>query len=178
MHLEAEHHKCLICSIEFYLSIHRIVLRAHEVWKLKAGEEEAKGKKDFLNLYNVIIEYNISIRMDMTIKWKLRDYIVQFESCGTNLSLTIELRDQLSTIKLCAQKIARLLLWGPRSRTWASMVMMKFVHLLSVWLFFRLHSTLTTHAHSHPYEHMYVNSTPMSIFEDWAGKSSRLTKLP
>ena len=36
-------------------------------------------------------------------------------------------------------------------------------------LFFRLHSTtqtLTTHAHSHPYEHKYANPTPMSIFDD------------
>ena len=32
--------------------------------------------------------------------------------------------------------------------------------------------------HSHPYEHTYANPTPMSIFEDWAGKSSRLTKSP
>jgi len=36
-------------------------------------------------------------------------------------------------------------------------------------IFFRLHSTtqtLTTHAHSYPYEHTYTNPTPMSIFED------------
>jgi hypothetical protein len=30
--------------------------------------------------------------------------------------------------------------------------------------------TLTTHALS-PYERTHVNPTPMSIFEDWAGKS-------
>lgn len=35
---------------------------------------------------------------------------------------------------------------------------------------------LTTHARTHPYEHMYANPTPMSIFEDCAGKSLRLTK--
>ena len=47
--------------------------------------------------------------------------------------------------------------------------------------FFRLHNTtqaLTTHTHSHFFEHTYANSTPMNIFEDWAGKSSRLTKSP
>ena len=38
--------------------------------------------------------------------------------------------------------------------------------------FLRLHGTtqtFTTHAHSHPYEHTYVNLTPMSIFEDLIG---------
>ena len=55
--------------------MHRIVLRAHEEWKLKGEKEEAKGKKDFLYLYNIIMGYNISIKMDMTQKWKLRDYI-------------------------------------------------------------------------------------------------------
>ena len=44
-----------------------------------------------------------------------------------------------------------------------------------------LHSitqTLTTHVYSHPYEHTYANPTPISIFEDWADKFSRLTKSP
>uniref|UniRef100_A0A0E0B556 Uncharacterized protein n=1 Tax=Oryza glumipatula TaxID=40148 RepID=A0A0E0B556_9ORYZ len=27
------------------------------------------------------------------------------------------------------------------------------------------------HTHTHPYEHSHANSTPMSIFEDCAGKS-------
>ena len=43
--------------------------------------------------------------------------------------------------------------------------------------FFKLRSTtqtLTKHAHSHP----YTNPTPMSIFEDWAGKSLKLTRSP
>ena len=49
------------------------------------------------------------------------------------------------------------------------------------YFFLRLNGTtqtLTTHAYSHPYEHTYANPTPMSIFEDRAGKSSRLTKSP
>ena len=52
---------------------------------------------------------------------------------------------------------------------------------LPIYIFFRLHSTtqtLTMHAHSHPYEHTYANLTPMSIFEDRASKTSRLTKSP
>ena len=46
-----------------------------------------------------------------------------------------------------------------------------------LYFFLRLHSTtktLITHVHSHPYAYTYANSTPISIFEDWAGKSSRL----
>jgi hypothetical protein len=46
----------------------------------KEGEEEAKGKNDFLHLSHIIMEYNVSIRMSMTLKRKLRDYIGQFES--------------------------------------------------------------------------------------------------
>ena len=38
-----------------------------------------------------------------------------------------------------------------------------------------IHSQCT---HTHPYKHTYANPTPMSIFEDWAGKFSRLTKSP
>ena len=52
---------------------------------------------------------------------------------------------------------------------------------ISVAVFFRLHGTtqaLTTYAHSCPYEHMYANPTSMTIFEDQASKSSRLTKSP
>ena len=48
------------------------------------------------------------------------------------------------------------------------------------YFFLRLHSTtqtLITHAYSHPYEYTYANPIPMSIFEDWAGKSSRLLYL-
>ena len=40
----------------------------------------------------------------------------------------------------------------------------------------RRHSQCT-HTHT-PYEHTYTNSTPIIIFKDWAGKSSRLTKSP
>ena len=32
--------------------------------------------------------------------------------------------------------------------------------------------------HTHPYERTHANPTLMSIFEDWAVKSSRLTKSP
>jgi hypothetical protein len=32
--------------------------------------------------------------------------------------------------------------------------------------------------HTHPYEYTHANPTPRSIFEDCAGKSSRLTKSP
>jgi len=44
------------------------------------GEEKAKGKRDFLHLSYIIMEYKINIRMGMIIKWKLRDHIGQFES--------------------------------------------------------------------------------------------------
>ena len=47
--------------------------------------------------------------------------------------------------------------------------------------FFRSHSTtptLTTYAYSHLYKYTYANPTAISIFKDWAGKSSRLTKSP
>lgn len=46
--------------------------------------------------------------------------------------------------------------------------------------FLRLHSTtqtLITHAYSHLYEYTYANAIPISIFEDWTGKSSRLLYL-
>jgi hypothetical protein len=49
-----------------------------------------------------------------------------------------------------------------------------------IWpFFFELHNTsetVTTHAHSSLW--IEANPTPRSIFEDCAGKSSRLTKLP
>ena len=32
--------------------------------------------------------------------------------------------------------------------------------------------------HTHPYKRMYTDSTSISIFEDWTGKSSKLTKTP
>jgi hypothetical protein len=58
-------------------------------------------------------------------------------------------------------------------------------HEITSWLwpfiifFCELHNTsetLTTH--THPYEYTHANPTPRSIFEDCAGKSSRLTKSP
>jgi hypothetical protein len=48
-----------------------------------------------------------------------------------------------------------------------------------LFFFCELHNTsetLTTH--THPYEYTHANPTPRSIFEDCAGKSSRLTKSP
>jgi hypothetical protein len=36
----------------------------------------------------------------------------------------------------------------------------------------------THNVHTHPYEHTRVNPTPRNIFQDWADKSSRLTKSP
>ena len=48
-------------------------------------------------------------------------------------------------------------------------------------IFFRSHNTtptLTMHEHSHSYKHTYTNHIPMSIFENWAGKFSRLAKSP
>ena len=47
--------------------MHHILLR-----RMKSGnqgeEKETKGKKDFLHLSHIIMEYNISIRMGMTLK--------------------------------------------------------------------------------------------------------------
>jgi hypothetical protein len=42
--------------------------------------EGAKGKEDFLHKSHIIMEYNISIRMSLTQKRKLRDYIGRSES--------------------------------------------------------------------------------------------------
>jgi hypothetical protein len=44
--------------------------------EIEEGKKETKGRKDFLHLSHVIMEYNISTRMNLT----LRDYIGQFES--------------------------------------------------------------------------------------------------
>jgi hypothetical protein len=52
------------------------------------------------------------------------------------------------------------------------------------WWFFFLFANYTIHRrhsqrrHTHPYEYTHANPTPRSIFEDCAGKSSRLTKSP
>jgi hypothetical protein len=47
-------------------------------------------------------------------------------------------------------------------------------------LFLRLTKYIgdTHNARTHPYEHTHTNPTPRSTFDDWAGKSSSLTKLP
>jgi hypothetical protein len=43
---------------------------------------------------------------------------------------------------------------------------------------FTIHRRHSQRTHTHPYEYTHVNLTPRSIFEDNAGKSSRLTKSP
>jgi hypothetical protein len=51
----------------------------------------------------------------------------------------------------------------------------------SPWLFFSnytIHRRHSQHTHTHPYEYTHANPTPRSIFEDYASKSSRLTKSP
>ena len=40
--------------------------------------EGPKGKEDFLHKSYAIMEYNISVRMSLNQKWKLRDYIGLF----------------------------------------------------------------------------------------------------
>jgi hypothetical protein len=52
--------------------------------------------------------------------------------------------------------------------------------LLLVFLFFceLIHRRHSQRTHTHPYENTHANPTPRSIFEDCAGKSSRLTKSP
>jgi hypothetical protein len=43
---------------------------------------------------------------------------------------------------------------------------------------YTLHQGHSQHMHTHPYEHRRANPTARSIFEDWAGKSSQLSKSP
>jgi hypothetical protein len=43
---------------------------------------------------------------------------------------------------------------------------------------YTIHRRHSQHTHTHPYEYTHANPTPRSIFEDCAGKSSRLTKSP
>ena len=49
--------------------MHRIVMRAHDEWKIKEVMNKSRiKKKDFLHLSRVIMEYNNSIMMDITLK--------------------------------------------------------------------------------------------------------------
>jgi hypothetical protein len=57
--------------------LERTVIQTVEIEK---GQNEPRVKKTFLHLSHVIMEHNISIRMCLTSKYKLRDYIGQFES--------------------------------------------------------------------------------------------------
>jgi hypothetical protein len=43
---------------------------------------------------------------------------------------------------------------------------------------YTIHRRHSQRMHTHPYEYTHANPTPRSIFEDCAGKSSRLTKSP
>jgi hypothetical protein len=43
---------------------------------------------------------------------------------------------------------------------------------------YTIHRRHPQRTHTHPYEYTHANPTPRSIFEDCAGKSSRLTKSP
>jgi hypothetical protein len=43
---------------------------------------------------------------------------------------------------------------------------------------YTVHKGHSQRTHTHPYEHIGANPTHMSIFEDWAGKFSRLMKSP
>jgi hypothetical protein len=43
---------------------------------------------------------------------------------------------------------------------------------------YTIHRRHSQRTHTHPYEYTHANHTPRSIFEDCAGKSSRLTKSP
>jgi hypothetical protein len=55
------------------------------------------------------------------------------------------------------------------------------IGLRSYELFFSNYTVHRRHSqrtHTHPYEYAHANPTPRSIFEDRAGKSSRLTKSP
>jgi hypothetical protein len=54
-------------------------------------------------------------------------------------------------------------------------------YVVGVLFFFSnytIHRRHSQHAHTHPYEYTHANPTLRSIFEDCAGKSSRLTKSP
>ena len=48
--------------------MHRIVMQAHDEWKIKEVMNKSRIKKDFLYLSRVIMEYNNSIMMDITLK--------------------------------------------------------------------------------------------------------------
>jgi hypothetical protein len=43
---------------------------------------------------------------------------------------------------------------------------------------YTIHRRHSQHTYTNPYEYTHANPTPRSIFEDCAGKSSRLTKSP
>jgi hypothetical protein len=60
-------------------------------------------------------------------------------------------------------------------RIWVRKVFNCLRFFFSNYTIHRRHSQRT---HTHPYEYTHANPTPRSIFEDYAGKSSRLTKSP
>jgi hypothetical protein len=53
----------------------------------------------------------------------------------------------------------------------------KFIHL-HFFSNYKIHRRRSQRTHTHPYEYTYAKSILRSIFEDCAGKSSRLTKSP
>ena len=64
--------------------------------KLRRGKEmkDRNGFCAFISSYYNV--HNINIRMDLTSKQKLEDYIGQFKSLATNLTFGIKWRDQNS----------------------------------------------------------------------------------
>jgi hypothetical protein len=57
--------------------------------------------------------------------------------------------------------------------------MAEMIYLVMCWfVYYTIHRRHSQRTHTHPYEYTHANPTPRSIFEDCAGKSSRLTKSP
>jgi hypothetical protein len=57
-------------------------------------------------------------------------------------------------------------------------VVIVFQQYFFFFAYYTIHQRHSQHTHTHPYEYTHANLTPMSIFEYYAGKSSRLTKSP
>jgi hypothetical protein len=71
--------------------------------------------------------------------------------------------------------------WGERVIEEGALVTVMTTVIVCPWTFFAnypIHRRHSQRTHTHPYEYTHANPTSRSIFKDWAGKSSRLTKSP
>jgi hypothetical protein len=64
------------------------------------------------------------------------------------------------------------------ARCWTRSLYNRIIRNMFFFANYIIHRRHSQRTHTHPYEYTHANPTPRSIFEDCAGKSSRLTKSP